>query len=182
MILSDSRLATLCENTDFCLPHNPDLVGPCSRDLLLAPEILYEAPLSSSYPWMPYDLNQGAYELQPGEFILASTQETIRMPRNLCGQLMLRSTAARMGLEHSFSGLVDPLFEGTLTLELRNNLRHHPITIEAGMRLLQLVVLEVAGTVARPYNKVGWYQNQNGPTASNNRVHSHLLVRRDFNY
>ena len=86
------------------------------------------------------------------------------MPRDRVGFLMLRSTAARMGLEHSFSGLVDPSFEGQLTLELKNDLRTHSILITPGMRLVQLYVESVEGAVQHSYDRVGFYQGQAGPT------------------
>ena len=100
------------------------------------------------------------------------------MPRNRVGFLMLRSTAARMGLEHSFSGLVDPAFEGQLTLELKNDLKSHVIHLSPGMRLVQLYLESVEGAVVDTYDRVGFYQGQSGPTVSNYRINSWYSARR----
>lgn len=178
MPLSDSLLHTLCEHTQLVHPYKPENVGPCSIDLTIGGEIRPEGNGSRPFAEATDLYELGAYELHPGERILATTAEVVRMPRNRVGFLMLRSTAARMGLEHSFSGLVDPLFEGQLTLELKNDLRNHTILISQGMRLVQLYVESVEGTVLRGYDRVGFYQGQAGPTVSNYRVNSWYAARR----
>ena len=53
------------------------------------------------------------YVLMPGQFILAHTAETVRIPDNCAAMLLLRSSAARAGFEHSFSGWCDPGFVRT---------------------------------------------------------------------
>ena len=178
MTLSDSLLHTLCEHVQLVHPYNPENVGPCSIDLTLGAEIRPEGNGSRPFATAINLHDEGAYELHPGDRILATTAEVIHMPRDRVGFLMLRSTAARMGLEHSFSGLVDPLFEGQLTLELKNDLRTHSILISPGMRLVQLYVETVEGRVIHSYDRVGWYQGQAGPTVSNNRVNSWYAARR----
>lgn len=180
MTLADSQLHTMCEHLGMVHPYNPENVGPASIDLTLHSQIAIQS-YETGPLWERRDLfDDGPYMLAPGEFILASTAEVVTMPRHLCGQLMLRSSAARMGLEHSFSGLVDPTFAGQLTLELRNNLRRRPIEISQGMRIVQLVVSEMKGTCVRPYDKTGWYQGQAGPTPSNERVKAGHRPRRDM--
>lgn len=167
MTLSDSLLHTLCEHAQLVHPYKPENVGPCSIDLTLDGAIRPEGELSPPFLSEESMYEAGFYRLRPGERILASTAEVIRMPRDRVGFLMLRSTAARMGLEHSFSGLVDPLFEGQLTLELKNDLSTHSIILTPGMRLVQLYVERVEGTVLKGYDKTGHYQGQSGPTRSN---------------
>ena len=167
MTLSDSLLHTLCEHVQLVHPYNPENVGPCSIDLTLGAEIRPEGNGSRPFATAINLHDEGAYELHPGDRILATTAEVIHMPRDRVGFLMLRSTAARMGLEHSFSGLVDPLFEGQLTLELKNDLSNHSIILSPGMRLVQLYVERVEGTVLKGYDKTGHYQGQAGPTMSN---------------
>ncbi|MGB0293044.1 MAG: dCTP deaminase [Luteolibacter sp.] len=179
MTLSDSLLNKLCEEAQLVYPYKPENVGPCSVDLTLGGEVRPEGNGSRAFA-STLDLHElGAFELHPGERVLATTAEVIRMPRDKVGFLMLRSTAARMGLEHSFSGLVDPLFEGQLTLELKNDLKTHSIVLTQGMRLVQMYVQSVEGAVQHGYDKVGFYQGQSGPTVSNYRVNSWYAARRD---
>ena len=180
MTLADSQLHTMCEHLDMVHPYVPENVGPASIDLTLHSMIAIQATEDGPL-WERRDLiDDGPYQLAAGEFILASTAEIVTMPRHLCGQLMLRSSAARMGLEHSFSGLVDPTFAGQLTLELKNSLRRRPIEISYGMRIVQLVVTKMEGPCVRPYSQTGWYQGQSGPTPSNERVRAGQKPRRDM--
>jgi dCTP deaminase len=178
MTLSDSLLHTLCEDAQLVHPYNPENVGPCSIDLTLGGEIRPEGNGSRAFENTLSLHEMGAFELHPGERVLATTAEVIRMPQDKVGFLMLRSTAARMGLEHSFSGLVDPSFEGQLTLELKNDLKTHVILLSPGMRLVQMYVEGVEGAVEEGYDSVGFYQGQAGPTESNYRVHTWHQARR----
>ena len=178
MTLSDTLLHTLCEHTQLVHPYVPEHVGPCSIDLTLSGEIRPEGNEETPFATKVDLHHEGGYALQPGERVLASTAEVIRMPRDKVGFLMLRSTAARMGLEHSFSGLVDPGFEGQLTLELKNDLRTHTIWIAPRMRLVQMSVEAVEGSVIHCYDRVGYYQGQSGATLSNNQIHWYNRARR----
>ena len=171
MILNDFALHTLCEHTQLVHPYQPENVGPCSVDLTLSPNLKFEGDATQDKIWFDWDLiKDGPFVLRPGEFVLASTAEVISMPRDRTGELVLRSSAARMGLDHCFSGLVDPGFYGQLTLELRNNLRHHSIELCDGMRLVQMVVTTMTSQAVQSYDTVGFYQGQAGPTVSNLRV------------
>ncbi|MDQ0173376.1 dCTP deaminase [Paenibacillus tundrae] len=62
--------------------------------------------------------------LSPNEFILMSTLETIKTPRDIVGYLEGRSTIARLGLSiHCTSGIIDNLYEEprSIILEIKNN-------------------------------------------------------------
>ena len=67
------------------------------------------------------------------------------------------------GYEHSLAGWCDPSFEGQLTLELRNNLRHHRLALQAGMRLCQLIVHQLDAQAVNHYGL-----RTTGVTASTN--------------
>ena len=82
--------------------------------------------------------------------------------------VLLRSSAARAGYEHSLAGWCDPSFEEQLTLELRNNLRHHRLALQAGMRLCQLIVHQLDAQTVNHYGLRGNYQGQTSVTASTN--------------
>ena len=61
------------------------------------------------------------FVLHPGEFVLGSTYEAVRLPEDLAGRLEGKSSLGRLGLlTHSTAGFIDPGFFGHITLELSN--------------------------------------------------------------
>ncbi|HEY8022351.1 MAG TPA: hypothetical protein VIH93_14700, partial [Thermoanaerobaculia bacterium] len=56
--------------------------------------------------------------LFPGEVVLASTIEYVKIPRSVACDLKLKSTLGRLWINHSMAGWCDPGFEGNITLEL----------------------------------------------------------------
>ena len=139
-----------------------------SIDLTLGTTIKVEAPVGSGGDWFEVDLTEQGYALDPGEFILAHTAETITIPDDCSAMVLLRSSAARAGYEHSLAGWCDPGFSGQITLELRNNLRFRHLPVSAGLRLCQLVVHKLEAAPEQLYAVRGSYQGQTGATASNN--------------
>ena len=81
----------------------------------------------------------GGIHLGPGAFCLASLVEKVNLPNDLVCHVMLRSSAARMGLEHSYAGFGDSGYSGHLTLELKNFLQYHTIHLRGGDQVCQLV-------------------------------------------
>jgi dCTP deaminase len=62
------------------------------------------------------------FDLDPGEFILAKTHETITVPKNLIALVEGRSTYARMGLSmHQTAPWIQPGWNGPIILEIMNN-------------------------------------------------------------
>ncbi|MGZ4851225.1 MAG: dCTP deaminase, partial [Candidatus Bathyarchaeia archaeon] len=47
------------------------------------------------------------YSIEPGEFILASSNETFNLPNNISAEYKLKSSMARNGLEHLNAGWCD---------------------------------------------------------------------------
>ena len=107
--------------------------------------------------------------LHPGEFVLGSTLEYVRLPHDLVARLEGKSSLGRLGLLiHSTAGYVDPGYEGHLTLEL-SNVANLPITIYPGMKIGQISFFKLTSEAENPYGsaKVGSkYQGQRGPTPS----------------
>jgi dCTP deaminase len=107
--------------------------------------------------------------LHPGEFVLGSTMEYVRLPHDLVARLEGKSSLGRLGLLiHSTAGYVDPGFEGHLTLEL-SNVANLPITIYPNMKIGQISFFRLSSVAENPYgsSKVGSkYQGQRGPTPS----------------
>ena len=110
-----------------------------------------------------------AFILHPGEFVLGSTLEYVKLPHDLVARLEGKSSLGRLGLLiHSTAGYVDPGFEGHLTLEL-SNVANLPITIYPEMKIGQISFFKLTSEAENPYgsSKVGSkYQGQRGPTPS----------------
>ncbi len=106
---------------------------------------------------------EGDFQLLPGEWMLVSTLEVIDMPKDLVGNLWLRSSWVRKGMLSSF-GVVDSGFNGTLTMS-GFNAGPNPIKINVGDRYLQMVILEMTTAVEKMYaERSGNYQGQRGIT------------------
>lgn len=78
--------------------------------------------------------------LQPGEFVLAHSQQVFHLPDFLSADYKQKSSLARIGLQNLNAGWCDPGWSGSvLTLELQNCTRYHAIRIRPGDRIGQLV-------------------------------------------
>ena len=118
--------------------------------------------------------------LHPGEFVLGSTLERVRLPDDLVARLEGKSSLGRLGLLiHSTAGYVDPGWDGYLTLEL-SNVANLPITIYPGMKIGQISFFRLTSPADVPYGSAARgskYQGQRGPTAS--RFFEEFAVERD---
>ncbi len=115
----------------------------------------------------PENIVASQITLFPGEVILATTQEVLKMPRNVVCDLKLKSSLGRLWLNHSLSGWIDCNFQGQVTLELQN-LGPYPRVLTAGMRIAQLVfmAMESPPEVAYGEKGTGHYQGQMGATSA----------------
>ena len=107
--------------------------------------------------------------LHPGEFVLGSTHERVKLPTDLVARLEGKSSLGRLGLLiHSTAGFVDAGWDGHLTLEL-SNVANLPITIYPGMKIGQISFLKMTTPADTPYGSAAVgskYQGQRGPTPS----------------
>jgi deoxycytidine triphosphate deaminase len=171
------------------VPWETKNVNPASIDLTLGkyirtPRWYWRTPLMRRVAWMMgkhlWLLNGTKYKdslywngaksfkrylLWPGDFVLCATAECVYIPPDAMGMLFLKSSAGRMGFEHSHSAYIDPGFVGTLTLELYNS-APWPLELVAGERLVQLVLVKTTERPVELYGEVGHYQNQCFPTIS----------------
>ena len=153
-------------------PFAPELVQPSSLDVRLAAHFWVPDPAAG--PIDPEQPGQGdwltvpdgePFRLQPGQFVLASTVETVRVPADVSGFVVGKSSLARHGLAVEAAGLVDAGFEGALTLELYS-MAGREILLRPGLLVAQLYFLALTSPAVRPYGSagVGRYQHQRGPT------------------
>jgi dCTP deaminase len=157
MIKPDHWIALFGESGGIT-PFNPEQINPASYDVTLGDHWI--CPTRD-----PEEIVSDTITLFPGEVILATTREYLRMPRDVVADLKLKSTLGRLWLNHSLSGWIDCNFEGHVTLELQN-LGPYPRVLSAGMRSAQLVfiAMESAPRVAYGEGGRGHYQGQRGAT------------------
>lgn len=106
--------------------------------------------------------------IHPREFILGTTIERIKMPKDLIGRLDGKSSLGRLGIiVHATAGYVDPGFRGYLTLEI-TNVANIPITLYPEMKIGQISFMRLETPAEIPYGKArdSKYQGQKGPTAT----------------
>lgn len=126
-------------------------LGPAGYDLrLVLPEISGE--------------KVDAWELQPGEFLLAAAEEHFKMPNDILGIVHDKSSFARRGMS-VFNTVIEPGWRGFLTLELVN-LGREPIQLFSGQGIAQ-VIFHQLDTPTEGYE--GKYMDQEwGPQEARN--------------
>lgn len=178
VILSDKTIRALIEKGDLGVdPLDDAQIEPASIDLRLGNAFLTpkasNGVCSMSDPPEYDEVVADEFIIPTRGFVLATTQEVIRLPDYLTAFVEGRSSVGRLGLFIQNAGWVDPGFEGAITLELYNA-NNAPMRIEAGRRICQLVIAQADQPVARPYR--GKYQGQRQTTGS--RIHMDSEVAR----
>jgi deoxycytidine triphosphate deaminase len=88
------------------------------------------------------------FQLLPGEFILISSLEKISIKSgDIMATLFPRSSTSRRGLSIE-SGIVDPFYEGFLTIPVLNQTKTQTIKIYPGERIAQLVFQEIGKSLS----------------------------------
>ena len=175
-LLNDREIADLLKGGDLRFLPLVDLdqqLGSTSLDVRLGTSFevylpAYRRSLAieegdpPAYDSVPIDLDfLERVVLLPGQIVLAHTFEYIKLPPTVAAELEGRSSYARLGLEvHMSAGMIDPGFEGVITLELVNN-GPNPIHLFPGVRIGQLRFSRV-NKPARPYSSrdVAKYRGQ----------------------
>jgi dCTP deaminase len=109
-----------------------------------------------------------SFILQPREFVLAITEETLELDDDVLGRLEGRSSLGRIGIiVHGTAGLFDPGWAGKATLEL-SNLGRMPVALYPGMRICSFTFEQLSTPSSVPYRKKAGnkYANQTRPLAS----------------
>lgn len=106
--------------------------------------------------------------LQPGDFVLATTVESIRIADNLIGRLEGRSSLGRLGIVvHSTASIFEPGWDGVVVMEL-GNLGRMPVALYPGMRICSMTFEQLSSPALIPYSKKksAKYIGQKTPLAS----------------
>jgi dCTP deaminase len=180
VVLSDRTIAQLIADGRIEIdPYDASLLQPSSVDVRV--DRYFRVFRNSRYPYIDVkteqeDLTEAVevdgdqpFILHPGEFVLGSTLERVRLPDDLVARLEGKSSLGRLGLLiHSTAGFIDPGWNGHVTLEL-SNVANLPITIYHGMKIGQLSFMQLSEPASAPYGSAGFgskYQGQRGPTPS----------------
>lgn len=89
------------------------------------------------------EISETNYILKPGHYYLFKTIETVNMPEDLVAFMFNRSSLFRCGASLR-TAVIDPGYRGALTVGIKNE-SDHPIELEKGARLLQIVFAKVDG-------------------------------------
>jgi dCTP deaminase len=179
VVLSDVTISRLIgEGRIEIDPYDEGLLQPSSVDVRV--DRYFRVFRNSRYPFIDVkqeqegmtelvEIGDEAFILHPGEFVLGSTLERVKLPDDLVARLEGKSSLGRLGLLiHSTAGFIDPGWDGHVTLEL-SNVANLPITIYHGMKIGQLSFVQLTEPAAKPYGSGGLgskYQGQKGPTPS----------------
>ncbi len=192
MLLSDGDLRKELESGRLGLdPWDPAMLQPSSIDVRL--DRFFRVFQNSRYTHIDPALQQDElttpvevdheepFVLHPGEFVLGSTFESVRLPDDLAGRLEGKSSLGRLGLlTHSPAGFIDPGFTGHISLEL-SKVANLPITLWPGMKIGQLCLFRLSSPAERPYGSDGVgsrYQGPRGPTPSRAHLNFHRVDTR----
>lgn len=172
MILSDRDLRKAQAEQGILDPFVDDNVQPASIDLRLGDQFIIWVGTEDwgrSGPMKQHKLTvTDGVDIEPGQFMLGTTIETVNIPDHITGQATGRSSWAREGLIVENAGFIDPGFHGTITLELKN-IGHEPLWLPVGERICQLVLTQLTSPAEKSYGAPGLgshYQGQTGVTAS----------------
>ena len=180
MVLADRTIARFLEEGRIEIdPYDESLLQPSSVDVRV--DRFFRVFHNNRYPYIDVreqqedltelvEVDDGTpFVLHPGEFVLGSTLERIRLPDDLVARLEGKSSLGRLGLLiHSTAGFIDPGWDGHVTLEL-SNVANLPITIYPEMKIGQISFLQMTTPAEHPYGTGAAgskYQGQRGPTPS----------------
>lgn len=154
-----------------------DQVGPASIDVRLGTTFQYferlggagvdpgaelEALVEKSQRTVRREFGEPLW-LHPGQFVLGSTLEYLRLPPDLGAYVVGRSSWGRLGLLVATAIMLQPGWGGNLTLELVNH-GESPIALYAGSCIAQLAIHSLQGPTEKSYE--GKYMGPTGPWAS----------------
>ena len=183
MILSDRDILRALEIGRIRIDPMPDLetaLGSISIDFRLGSTFMVFEHSRHSFidPRQPQSIGDAMrtieceldapFIMQPGDFALASTIESLELPDDLLGRLEGRSSIARLGITvHSTAAVFEPGWIGTATMEL-SNLGRMPVALYPGMRICSFTFEQVSTPVSVPYRKKpgNKYAEQEQPLAS----------------
>ncbi|MBA3336341.1 MAG: dCTP deaminase [Chloroflexia bacterium] len=195
MILSDNEIIAALASGRIKIDPAPDFavqLGSVSIDFRLGSTFMVFEHSRHSFidPRQPQSIGDAmrtievepdtAFIMQPGDFALASTMESLELPNDLLGRLEGRSSIARLGITvHSTAAVFEPGWIGTATMEL-SNLGRMAVALYPGMRICSFSFATLSSPVKTPYrDKINnKYAGQVTPRASRLAEENGSVTRR----
>lgn len=180
VVLSDRDLKEAIKKGEIVIEGMiEDQIGPSSVDLCLGnefrifkhSEVTHVDPREGKFDHLMELVEKtenDPFIIHPGEFILATTREYVKVPDNMIARLDGRSSWGRLGIVvHSTAGSVHPGFGGKLTLEMAN-ISKVPVKLWPGTKICQLTFERMSSPAENPYNrrKGSKYHDQKDPSIS----------------
>jgi len=184
MILSDKEIKEKLENWEISIETRKEYdiykqIWPASLDFRLWNVFkIYKKDkiliLDPTKPIKEEDIdtininNWEYFILHPWQFVLGVTIEKIKVPYDLVARCEWRSSIWRLWVViHSTAWFIDPWFDWTVTLEIKN-INEVPIALYPWMRIWQFAFETIKWEVEIPYDKRKWskYMNQVLPEQS----------------
>jgi dCTP deaminase len=179
VVLSDREIRSHIQSGDIVISEiEADQIGSCSIDLRLGntfrvfkhAEVTHVDPreqVNKDLMELVVKENNDAFIIHPGEFVLGTTMEHVKIPRFLVARLDGRSSWGRLGIIiHSTAGSVQPGYAGQLTLEIAN-ISKVPVKLWPTSRICQLTFEKLSSPCEKAYGeRPSKYMDQKGPEAS----------------
>jgi dCTP deaminase len=154
-VLSDSQIKKYVKEKRLIEPFDESLLGPATYDLRVGRRALKSLRREES-PLLNLE-EEKVLQIGTGEFVEIMTMEKVRLPKNLCGRIGIRSYFTRKGLVSFVGPQVDPGFEGNLIISLFNT-GPRPIVVKYGEPFCTIEFHELSIPCEKPYS--GPYQGQ----------------------
>lgn len=141
------------------LPDEPDGFDRESIDLRLGSHFFvprsYRSPCFIPGLTSPHHLYQEQY-IPMGSFlvlpahntVLGATLEYIKLPSDVSGEILTKSSWARTFITIETAPWIHPLFRGCLTLEIAN-VSNAPVILYPGVKIAQLILLSTASDTSK---------------------------------
>lgn len=140
MILGDAEIRRLIWYEHLVDVHDMDLIQPASLDIRLGNQFKPQEQGTTE--------TSEKFMMRPGDVVQVCTLEIFRMPRECAGEVKLKSSMSRKGLNLANGCWVDPGYIGALSLTLINN-NPDPFYLHYCMPFAQLIIYEVKGCTHR---------------------------------
>jgi dCTP deaminase len=156
-VLTDTEIRRVTQSAELGLdPFEEASLQPASYDFRVG-----DSAFVSSGREMVDLPQRGVLVVEPGEFVVLESLETIDMSTTFAAQLGLRSEYARRGLLMLSGPQIDPGFKGKLVVRLVN-LAPNSVALPYKAPFLTVQFFRLSEPVARPYS--GPRQGQTGIT------------------
>ena len=172
MILWAEKLQILCKTNELVTPFVEENIWAVSIDLILWNQFCIQSndllDIKKQPLWKTITVEDwDSLTLKPWEFILGVTKEFLKIPKEYCAFVHGKSSIWRTWLQIHNAGLIQPWFQGTITLEIQNQ-NNVPVKIYPWIKICQISLEAIDWDIINSYN--GKYQNQKDVTES--RLHT----------